>query len=410
MTILTTLPIHTQLFVAFVALLTLYFHVRYSEATIVYGPTVLTTTGIFATFVGIAIGLSEFNSADVQQSVPELIGGLKTAFWGSIAGVGGALTIKFRQLFLGNPRTLAGSGDDGQITASDLATLLNNIQQALVGPGQSSLIAQLRLGQTESNERLDGLKKAQLDALEKLSELGSKTLIEALQNVIRDFNQKLTEQFGENFKELNEAVAKLLVWQAQYKRQVEETTMQMSIAATAMTTSTEQYRSLVSKAEVFSKVSKDLSSLLAGLETQRTELGTSLKQLGQLLTAASGSLPAIETKLLELTRQLTSAVTQNQTEVNKALLENTLLIRGSIEASTKNITSLNAEVSREIANVIARTREQIAVLDAALAEELQKSLESLGRQLAALSEKFVSDYGPLTDKLQLLVQSSRRAP
>ena len=45
-------------------------------------------------------------------------------------------------------------------------------------------------------------------------------MIEALENVIKDFNQKITEQFGENFKQLNEAVGALLDWQKEYKEQV----------------------------------------------------------------------------------------------------------------------------------------------------------------------------------------------
>jgi hypothetical protein len=46
-------------------------------------------------------------------------------------------------------------------------------------------------------------------------------------------------------------------------------------------------------------------------------------------------------------------------------------------------------------------------LDKALEEELTKSIQSLGRQLAALSEKFVQDYTPLTVQLQRLVQAAR---
>jgi len=41
-----------------------------------------------------------------------------------------------------------------------------------------------------------------------MAENNSKALIEALQEVIRDFNAKINEQFGENFKQLNEAVGK----------------------------------------------------------------------------------------------------------------------------------------------------------------------------------------------------------
>ena len=38
---------------------------------------------------------------------------------------------------------------------------------------------------------------------------------------MKDFNTKINEQFGENFKELNSAVKELLIWQENYKNHVE---------------------------------------------------------------------------------------------------------------------------------------------------------------------------------------------
>jgi hypothetical protein len=49
-------------------------------------------------------------------------------------------------------------------------------------------------------------------------------------------------------------------------------------------------------------------------------------------------------------------------------------------------------------------RQSVVTLDKGLQEELTKSLETLGRQLASLSEKFVSDYTPLTDRLREVVR------
>ncbi|WP_166484973.1 hypothetical protein [Nitrosomonas eutropha] len=46
----------------------------------IYDPTILTTTGIFATFFGIALGLADFDAANIQASIPALLAGLKTAF------------------------------------------------------------------------------------------------------------------------------------------------------------------------------------------------------------------------------------------------------------------------------------------------------------------------------------------
>ena len=52
-------------------------------------------------------------------------------------------------------------------------------------------------------------------------ENNQKVFIEALREVIKDFNEKITEQF-ENFKALNAAVEKLVVWQQQYKDELDQ--------------------------------------------------------------------------------------------------------------------------------------------------------------------------------------------
>jgi CHASE3 domain sensor protein len=67
---------------------------------------------------------------------------------------------------------------------------------------------------SDTNDRLDALKAAQLQALQELSKMGSQALVEALRDVIKDFNAKITEQFGDNFKELNAAVVTTGLWVA----------------------------------------------------------------------------------------------------------------------------------------------------------------------------------------------------
>ncbi len=312
MDFLRALPIITQIFLGFVVLLTLYFHIKYDEKTLAYGPTMLTTIGSFATFLGIALGLADFDTSNVQASVPALLVGLKTAFWASVGGVGGALTIKFRHFFIGDKQDVAGSGADGEITASDLAKLLQGIHVALVGNDESTLVSQLKLSRQDSNDRLDAIKKAQQEALLKLSEMGSKALIQALQDVIKDFNEKLTEQFGENFKQLNEAVGKLLVWQEQYKTHIDVMTERQIEIVNSMKAASDHYQDLVNKAETFTKVSAGLSTLLTALETQKAQLIIALKALSDLLKTASGNLPEIENKVMELTGQLARSVEANQ--------------------------------------------------------------------------------------------------
>ena len=61
------------------------------------------------------------------------------------------------------------------------------------------------------------------------------------------------------------------------------------------------------------------------------------------------------------------------------------------------------QLDNKIMQTLTQTDKQISKLDAALEQELNKSLKTMGEQLAALSEKFVQDYSPLTERLHDIV-------
>jgi len=115
-------------------------------------------------------------------------------------------------------------------------------------------------------------------------------------------------------------------------------------------------------------------------------------------------LPAVEKKFVQLSQELANSVTRNQELVGSALNESAKLLTEAVTSNQKTLSSALADSARQTTELVAKTKEQVTILDTALSEELRKSLESLGRQLAALSEKFVSDYTPLTDKLRRLVE------
>lgn len=58
-----------------------------------YFPSFLSTLGVLGTFYGITVGLLAFNSNDLDKSIPELLDGLKTAFFTSLAGMIGSLIL-----------------------------------------------------------------------------------------------------------------------------------------------------------------------------------------------------------------------------------------------------------------------------------------------------------------------------
>jgi len=194
------LPPITEGFVITISVLTLLFvGPFYNNRTVTYGPTVLTMIGIFGCFLGIALGLMKFDTANVQGSVPALLEGIKTAFWASVFGVGGALIIKIRLLVLGPPG-LPRTGAVQEATIDDLATLLSRVHQSLAGKEDSTLLSQFKLFRQETRDGLGALRSSLDNYMERIADSNSKALIEALKEVIRDFNAKISEQFGDNFK------------------------------------------------------------------------------------------------------------------------------------------------------------------------------------------------------------------
>ena len=205
-------------------------------------PALLTTIGVLGTFVGIFIGLVNFDVGNIDKSVPLFLEGMKVAFVTSILGMGSAVFL--RVTYAAVPRqALAESVGPEEIYSvlTDIRdgqnSALSEIRSAISGEDDTSMVTQLQKlrtsvadGDTElrntTREGFENLTSEFRQFAETMAEDNSKALIEALEQVIRDLNTQLNEQFGENFKQLNEAVGALLSWQDQYKDHVEKLTDQ----------------------------------------------------------------------------------------------------------------------------------------------------------------------------------------
>ena len=266
------LPWTTTIFIACIVVLWAYFFFfRFTPVVVANAPAVLTSLGIFATFVGIGSGLAGFDTSDIQGSVPALLDGLKTAFWSSIAGIGGAVLIKLKHLVRAG-RTDNDEAAGESATIDDLANLLRELNGALVGDERSTALSRLELSGQTTNDRLTALKRSLDEFLANMAEANSRALLDALREVIRDFNVKLNEQFGENFKRLNEAADKVLVWQDLYRQQFAEMTEQQASAAERISATSSSYQALVEKAEAFRGIAEKLATLLSELDRQRQQV------------------------------------------------------------------------------------------------------------------------------------------
>lgn len=394
----------TLILIGIIFVLTVYFQFfKYNSRTAEAAPTILTSIGIFGTFLGVALGLTDFDTKNIQESVPLLLTGLKTAFWSSIAGLLGALSIKGRAIL---DATHSSASSKRTASIDDLHKAMLLIHQSLSEKDQT-LMQELSMLRVESQRQSDDLIGAMGHYQTQMVEANTKALIDALGAVMRDFNTKIDEQYGDNFKRLNESVGKMLEWQKEYKQQLVELADNQKTIGNSMKDASSAFENMVGHAQSFNGISESLGNMLQGLNTQRDVLDKHLTGLAKLVSEAGSGLPQLEERMTFLTVGLSDTLMQYNERMENMLEKTTV----SMDNTTKNLTQTLqssygeafTQLDNKIIKTLTQTDKQIAKLDAALEQELNKSLKTMGEQLAALSEKFVQDYSPLTERLHDLV-------
>ncbi len=290
--IFASLSTFTEVSIVVILLLAIGVHSRWNRRVAAAGPALLTTVGIFFCFAGITWGLVDFDPSDVRDSVPHLLQGIRTSFWASVFGIGCALTVKLRLLFFGDPPLAAGGAPAGA-TIDDLVAELRKLERAVAGTEDSAVVGQVNHLRTENNEHLEGLNRSFQGFADNAVEANRQALVRALTTIVGDFNATLNEQFGQNFKELNSGVAKLVVWQKQYEQQLnslieEEIATRNNLAAAALSIAT-----FVDKAKFFTPTVE-----------WSERLDTTLRDLRGVSNAAGAEIRQMEQKMSELTRQV----------------------------------------------------------------------------------------------------------
>lgn len=569
-------------------------------------PNLIAGLGIIGTFFGIFMGLLEFDTVNLDKSIPKLLEGMKTAFFTSLVGLVLSNILKSFQSKMIKEAIRNEKENVGEVSLEKIATLMFEMKEAIVqsnkqvveaivdikentqktsevsrvaieslvqeltGDKPTSLVGQMKIlresmikAQETAQERLNiGLENMgnQLDNLVKtnnaisteiergnnvlieefrifaknMAENNMKAFTEAIQECIRDLNNQLQEQFGENFKHLNYAVEKLLEWQVHYKETIEKTNenqvelyngMMMardlvveinerssSIVEIAnklgdkIVTFDTQQQTLNNSIEILNKISKEAKELIPNLDVYTSELkektlesiknvegyiidvdskllehtvlatdkitnhvvvtteksieevNKSSESIGYinsiqnsikssmddlLLTAGSVSngisknidennnqIVSVRNSIKELTQISTESIKKQQAEVVTSLKDLTASISGVSElnirameeqiiATEKAIVrfenegfTLTKKISDNIQVMVENNNSNVQTsvenINKALGVTLNTSLESLGNQLAAVSEKFVSDYTPLTIELQKLINLAKK--
>ena len=426
-----------------------------------YGSTLLPTLGVLGTFVGIALGLLDFDVGNIDKSVPPLLEGLKVAFMTSIIGLGAAILLRAVQIATPRPETeetevtpevihsalksiregideaatqerealehlrksISADNDSSLLTQVQALTAikegidtaatqqqesLENLRKSISAEGDSSLLTQIQKLRTDFKDGQNELTKEFRQFAETMAENNSKALIEALEQVIRDFNTQLNEQFGENFKQLNEAVRALLTWQENYRVHVEALEHQLEVAVRAVEASEQALSKITDHTHRIPETLQNLRGLLKGLDEHLTSVAG-------LRDKAVEAFPVIDANLTKLTTELTEAVGQAIQRSENALQQQQNAhdkLHQGFDDLLKNAQRSRDNCDKALNDALSKTstgmERQFEKLNREMGQTLHQSIEEMGGHLASLSEKFVKDYSPLTARLREVVQIASR--
>jgi chromosome segregation ATPase len=333
--------------------------------------------GILGTFWGILIALLGFNVGDVAGSVPTLIDGMKTAFATSVVGTTVAIFTRLVELL--RPRTVDSTAprpEDYIAAMRAQVAALEAIKAGIGGENDSSLLSQMqkmRLDVQEQGKEIKGQREDMKVFMGKLSEQSTEAIVKALQEVIRDFNAKINDQFGDNFKHLNKAVERLVEWMALHQKLITDSHAQLQTAINAIKTAGS---GLNNAAIALSGITKEMVGIKEHLRIMGETMETLPETIGKIRDALedlSGDAGSLSDNVEELGRSLSTLTTANQnlalalkgwTDLTERVPDATVALQGMVDSVKKHAEAVTAQQARLIV-------------------VLQDQVQSLARQIEA---------------------------
>ena len=431
-------------------IIVVFFNKKIPDAT---KPNIIVSIGIFGTFIGICISLWQFNPNTIEDSLNEFLGGMKIAFWSSAIAIFFSILLKLniRKIFSKGREESEEDSDDivdllkgikksieDNTASKQLYTKLENIEKALVGDGDNTLLSVMKHLKSDVHDDFKTVKASLEEAIKTLSKGATEEIIKALKQVIVEFNANLQEQFGENFKQLNEAVKELVTWQENYKQIVEQSQQAHQHFITQsqenyqkISQASEQYfeemsnklNGFVDKAKEFTDISSDLQTLLAKLHEENQKVEALMSGFAELTAKAKEGFPIIKENLDHITTSLKnnfeildkdlSNFTQQFKDRSNEIATNIAKINQDLNQNlTKELNEftrdLNSQAKKMLDDNSKTISNQIGQLDEALGRTLNQSLNSLGSQLTSISGHFVKNWEALKNKINELEQILER--
>ena len=224
-----------------------------------------------------------------------------------------------------------------------------------------------------------------------MAEENSKAFIEALNKTIKDFNNNLIESFGSNFKQLNEAVIKLVDWQEHYKETIESTTENQKVIFDSFTGIEKELNTFSSETKNINSVVTELSTLTKESMEQHIKLNETLSVFSELNNHAKELIP----NLVEINNTIDNDIKTFNSYSNE-LIDNLNNFTNNLQNNfSQYIDDINRGVKGSTDSIMGIMEDSLKKIE----NNFDKSLENTNLKLKETSEniftgieKFNTDF------------------
>ena len=240
--------------------------------------------------------------------------------------------------------------------------------------------------------------KASFDEfLDKMAKKNNEEFIKALNDSMRNLNQQLTEQFGDNFKELNYAVGKLLEWQKEYRQIIKETTEELHFINSVFSQFSTDIQPQLNQMSDSIKLFSDTSEKNVDIQNNLLATTNQLRDVVYNTTKICGSFDSLSKRLIEetvagiqtISDRIADSMEENQTAISKEMkilgdnISSLHKISNEVYMSTENSMK---QFNKSSENVMKNIGDTLERFDIDFKEEIEKSMNKLTADLKAISE------------------------
>jgi len=300
-------------------------------------------------------------------------------------------------------------------------------------PEQKQLIEssfeQLHAVRREGKEQADFAREQRDKIVNLLERSPTETLIAALENVIRDFNAQLTEQFGQNFKELNVAVGRMVDWQENYRSQISELQKACESSLHAIAQCEQSLSRIDKQAESIPVHMEKLAGIVQTCRHQLDDLENHLSAFADVKQRAVDSVPALN----DVVENVVKTVGDTTTRMIQGTESSNQMLVAAVQSSANDLRdssgqfkdtmstathSLGNETQSMLEGLRRSMEEQFRLsnenvqqliskefqdLDEARKAQMLNITQQMGAALASISGQFTRDYQELVNAMKDVV-------